>query len=769
MNRPLNATLLAAILGVVSLEAVSQVLVESEAFDQLGGWVLDQQFMDQMGSPFLLAHGLGDPVADAVTTVTLPAAGTYRVWVRTRDWVATWNAPGAPGRFQVLIDGRPIDTTFGTTGAEWHWQDGGAVEIHDTTATVALHDLTGFEGRCDAICFTADNAPAPPNAGGEMAAWRRTLLGYQPEPEDAGSFDLIVVGGGTAGTCAAIAAARLDLSVAFIQDRPVLGGNNSSEVRVWLQGATNGPLYPRIGDVVNELRQAKKAHYGPANTAEIYEDDKKIALARAEENIALYLGHRANAVEMDGEKIGAVIAQDIATARRLRFRGKWVLDSTGDGCVGFLAGADYELTAEGHMGRCNLWHVREMPEPVTFPSCPWALDLSDKPFPGRGGKGGIKQLGGWYWESGFDHDPFAKSEYIRDWNFRAMYGAWDCLKNVDRIYPKHKLTWAAYISGKRESRRLMGDVVLNKQHLMDAVEFPDRCVVTGWKIDLHLPHPAYVKGFEGDAFISHAKFTSYPTPFHVPYRCFYSRNVPNLFMAGRCISVTHDALGTTRVMKTGGLMGEVVGMAAAVCKRHDAMPRDVYNTYWHELDGLMKAGIGRAPPGPNRSDMATPEPPRWLKDTGKNLARSAKAAASGEHSSGTYPASRVNDGNADTTSNASRWISDTNVPNWVELTWEEPQTLNAARVVTGFRDGNGNLVGCIGDFALQHLDPSGDWKDIAGTKVTGNTSFDWGTTFDPVRSLAVRLLVTATHADASRVWEIEFYNLPGTPPSRKEP
>ena len=111
--------------------------------------------MDQMGSPYLLAHGLGVPVKDAVTTAKFPSPGTYRVWVRTRDWVAPWKAPGAPGRFQLLVNGKPLAETFGTKGAEWHWQDGGSVEV-GAEATVALHDLTGFEGRCDAVLFSQD-------------------------------------------------------------------------------------------------------------------------------------------------------------------------------------------------------------------------------------------------------------------------------------------------------------------------------------------------------------------------------------------------------------------------------------------------------------------------------------------------------------------------------------------------------------------------------------------------------------------------------------
>lgn len=309
----------------------------------------------------------------------------------------------------------------------------------------------------------------------------------------------------------------------MIQDRPLLGGNNSSEVRVWLQGARNKEPYPRIGDVVRELEQAKKAHYGPSNTAELYEDEKKLDLVRGEDRLALFLEQRANGVQMDGGRIEAVMAQHTKSGVRRKFTGRWFADTTGDGCLGALAGADLQMTDEGHMGRCNLWNVVETDQTQAFPRCPWALDLSHKPFPGRGTKPDTLKLGGWYWESGFDHDPFEKSEYIRDWNFRAAYGAWAALKNVDKVLPNHKLNWMAHIAGKRESRRLLGDVILSKDDLITGKEYPDGCVPTGWKIDLHLPHPAYEKGFEGDAFISRALFTGTKQPYWVPYRCLYSR------------------------------------------------------------------------------------------------------------------------------------------------------------------------------------------------------------------------------------------------------
>ena len=589
---------------------INSVLVETEAFNHTGGWVIDQQFMDEMGSPFLLAHGLGQPVLDASTSVTFPKAGLYRVWVRTRDWVAPWKTPdtpetkkaeGTPGKFRLLVDDVALDTIFGTKDSDWHWQDGGEIKIDKKQTTIALHDLTGFEGRCDAILFSLDGKLTPPNSQKEMVRFRQKLLGFSKKPTKGGKYDLVVVGGGIAGTCAAISAARNGLKVALINDRPVLGGNNSSEVRVWLNGATHGKNYPRIGDVVKELEQKGRAHYGPDNIAENYEDGKKDSLVRSEQNISLFLGHRANEVEMDGNRIKSVIAQNIVTGQRLRFETKWVADCTGDGSIGFLAGADFDITKKGHMGRCNLWNVKETDEPVTFPSCSWALDLSNKPFPGRGdipgsyGIMGIRALGGWYWESGFDHDPIKNREYIRDWNFRAMYGAWDCLKNVDKQYPNYKLNWAAYISGPRESRRLLGPVVLSKEDLMNQRQWEDGCIITGWDMDLHLPHPDYKQGFEGDAFISQDYHTKYPMPHWLPYRILYSRNINNLFMAGRDVSVTHEALGSARVMRTGGLMGEVVGLASALCKKHNTDPHGVYENHLAEFKKLLSRGVNTTP------------------------------------------------------------------------------------------------------------------------------------------------------------------------------
>jgi hypothetical protein len=602
-RKPIQSILLCVtlLLSFASITAAQTILVEAEAFTNHGGWVVDQQFMDQMGSPFLLAHGLGQPVSDAVTTVTFPAAGKYRVWVRTRDWVAPWKAPGAPGRFQVLVNGAPLNAVFGTKGAAWHWQKGGAIRITNLQSAVSLHDLTGFEGRCDAIIFTTDTNFVPPNTGEQMAVFRSQALGLNSQPKDAGNFDLVVVGGGMSGSCAAVSAARLGLQVALIQNRPVLGGNNSSEVRVHLGGEINLPPYPAIGNVVREL---DSGHQGNARPAQFYDDNRKMSVVQGEENIHLFVNMHAFKVQKQDDRIIAVIAKHIINAGELSFRAPLFVDCTGDGTLGYLAGADYRMGRESKeqtgesmapekpdkmtMGASVMWYSAQSNQPESFPDCPWALQFTEQ---------SCQQVtrGDWNWEAGLHRDQITEFEYIRDHSFRAIYGNWAFQKNHSRNkdkYVKLKLDWVAYIGGKRESRRLIGDVILQQQDIQKRKRFPDSFVTTTWSIDLHYPDPKNSKYFPGQEFrtiCEQPKIKPYP----IPYRCLYSRNVNNLMMAGRCISVTHVALGTVRVMRTCGMMGELVGMAASLCKKYNTDPRGVFQDHLGGLKQIAKNGVGK--------------------------------------------------------------------------------------------------------------------------------------------------------------------------------
>lgn len=579
----------------------SQVLVEAESFTNKGGWVVDQQFMDQMGSPFLMAHGLGKTVADASTKVIFQKTGTYNVFVRTRNWVGYWSDKETPGRFNVIINNKPLKAIFGTQDTEWNWQNGGSVKIKAGESTISLHDLTGFNGRCDAILFSSDPTFRPENSPEKLAAFRKKALGLPEVPESAGKFDLVVIGGGMAGTCAALSAARLGVKVALIQDRPVLGGNNSSEVRVHLGGRINLNPYPALGNLVNEIGPDKG---GNAQPASFYEDQKKLDAVASEKNITLFLNYRANSVEKNGDLIKSVSAVNTENSKELRFEAPLFADCTGDATIGALAGADFMMGREGQseyseptapkvkdkmtMGASVQWYSEEASGTEFFPVIPWGLNFNEK------NAQAIKK-GDWQWETGMNYDQVNDFERIRDYGMMVVFSNWSYLKNrfaENQNFKNSKLSWVAYVAGKRESRRLTGDLVLKEQDLTEQIKYPDGTAPTSWTVDLHYPDPKNTQYFPGEEFISIAKHKPI-YPYAIPYRCLYSRNVNNLFMAGRNISVTHVALGTVRVMRTTGMMGEVVGMAAAVCKNHGALPRKVYESYLSELQILMAKGTGK--------------------------------------------------------------------------------------------------------------------------------------------------------------------------------
>lgn len=575
------------------------ILVEAESFAQKGGWQIDQQFMDVMGSPYLIAHGLGIPVADASTTVEVPAAGTYHVYVRTYNWTSPWTQKKGAGGFSLSINGKKVAAELGCTGNQWEWQPAGRVALKAGKATLRLHDLTGFDGRCDAI-YLSPTTNIPPTAGQALKDFRESHYRAQGIMPTEKHFDFVVVGGGIAGICAAVSAARLGLKVGLVHDRPILGGNNSSEVRVHLGGRIDIGRYPALGGLLKEFGPTQ---LGNAQPAANYKDSEKMRIVSAEPNITLLLSSHVEKVNKRGSRIESVVARNIETNQLTTITAPLFADCTGDGTVGYLAGAQYHIGREARadygeslapekadkmtLGSSVQWYSVKGERAKRFPEFNYGVTFNETTAE-------KVYRGDWTWETGLNKDQLGDFERVRDYGLMVVFSNWSYLKNhsaVKKDYSNRSLEWVAYVAGKRETRRLMGDYVMSQQDIEKNVYHEDASFTTTWSIDLHYPDSVNNSHFPGNAFKAISEqHTIYP--YAAPYRCLYSRNVDNLFMAGRDISVTHVALGTTRVMRTTGMMGEVVGMAASICKKHDVQPRAVYTTYLDELKALMQKGIG---------------------------------------------------------------------------------------------------------------------------------------------------------------------------------
>ena len=566
-----------------------EVLIEAESFKEKGGWVVDPQFVEQMGSPYLLAHGLGNPVRNAKSAFKVPSSGNYFVWVRTKNWVpGEWEAPGT---FKLLINGEELKPVLGTPEG-WNWQYAGNTYIKDTIAEIELKDLTGFEGRCDAIYLSTEKSN-PPATLKELSEWRKKLLKESEVPQRNELFDLVVVGGGIAGCAASIAAAEQGLNVALIQDRPVLGGNASSEIRINVEGITW-----KSNRILSMLNTGKWQNGSPESS----DDDKKRQdnMARYK-NISIFLNYRAYEVNVISDSITSVDARQTSTGKTIRFSAPLFVDCTGDGWIGYWAGAEYMYGREDSlkynenwdlykelwsparpdkriMGSSVLWRTIDKGYPVTFPAVPWAMKIA----------GGYSATEGtWNWEySNNDLNQIEDAEEIRDHMLRAIYGSFFNAKQKPEN-ANLALEWISYLIGKRESRRLVGDYIYTFQDEKKMVEFPDAVAMEKRNIDVH--YQLNQKDSVQPDFLAEALYYKVDH-YYIPYRSLYSKNIKNLLMAGRCFSCSHVGLGGPRVMNTTGQMGVAVGYAASLCKKYRTNPRGVYFSHIEELKNMIFTG-----------------------------------------------------------------------------------------------------------------------------------------------------------------------------------
>ncbi|MCM8807307.1 MAG: FAD-dependent oxidoreductase [Candidatus Omnitrophica bacterium] len=429
-------------------------------------------------------------------------------------------------------------------------------------------------------------------------------------------YQLVVCGGGLAGVCAAIAGKRLGLSTCIIQDRPVFGGNASSEIRVNIGGACSFNAWARETGIISEifLEERKRNYEYHRTTWNNGILDIVLYEFLRNEGVDMYLNTSVRkAIMKSKEEIEGVFCVQLGTEKEFIIYGDYFVDATGDGVVGFSAGAEFRIGREskyefneelapekedmGIMGNSLLFFVRDVGRPVKFIPPEWAVKYE---------KDDIclkmryhEDLPGYWWiEIGYPFDPIYDNEEIKHNLVSHVLGVWDHLKNSEEHKEKFKnfvLEWVSMVPGKRESRRFIGDYILNENDIKKRKKFEDAIAYGGWFIDLHIPggilakdqppEPSHVFDMEKHNEEMDKRFVYV---YQIPYRCVYSKNIKNLFFAGRNISVTHVALGTTRLMGTCSIIGQAVGTSVYLCEKYNLKPREIYEKgYFKELQQIL--------------------------------------------------------------------------------------------------------------------------------------------------------------------------------------
>lgn len=439
--------------------------------------------------------------------------------------------------------------------------------------------------------------------------------------------DICIVGGGLSGLCAAIAAAREGARVLLMQDRPVLGGNASSEIRMWVRGAAGKEN--RETGIISELEE-ENIYRNPALVYSHW-DSVLWGKARAEENIELLLNCSCVDADLseDGKTILSVKGWQLTTYTWHTVYAEYFADCSGDSVLAPLTGAKYRVGREGHdeynesigpvtsdrktMGMSCLMQARETDHPVPFIPPEWAnvyekdedfdyvppvdrYQIDDKNDV-KGNEQAKKakictrphtlETSGtnfWWMELGGEYDSIHDTEMLRDELLKTAYGIWDHIKNRgDHGAENWELEWVGFLPGKRESRRYVGAHVLTQGDVESGGHFDDIVAYGGWTMDDH--HPG---GIQTPHDQPPSRLHPAPSPYGIPYRVLYSESLKNLFFAGRNISATHAANSSTRVMATCALLGQAMGTAASMCVLQQLTPQEVYEREIRTLQKKLK-------------------------------------------------------------------------------------------------------------------------------------------------------------------------------------
>jgi hypothetical protein len=637
---------------------------------------------------------------------------------------------------------------FGTLGAGYSL----VVLADRLPAAEQAPDLTGrIRGEMDRL--------APPDAAP-----------FAPEPHmrlvelDA---DLLVAGGGLAGVCAAVAAARNGARVVLIQDRSRLGGNSSSEVKMHVVGANSHRSRPgwRESGLIEEFRLDDAAN-NPQRCWELWDlllYDKVIS----EPNITLLLETTLYRAEIEQGRIRRVIARSDKSETQYRVRAKIFCDATGDSRLGLEAGADMRTGREARhefneslapekadnetLGSSILFTSRLYHKAMPFTPPQWARKVTKEQLRFRDVGPHNWEYGYWWIEWGGNRDIVHDNERIRFELLSIVMGVWDYIKNSGEhtASANWALDWVGMMPGKRGGRRLLGDHILTQADLMSG-SFEDAVAIGGWPMDDHPPG-----GFDRADLPPNTVLRT-PEVYDIPLRSLYSRNIPNLMMAGRNISATHAAFTSTRVMATCAVIGQAVGTAGAISAERGITPRQLAND---------RALVSRLQQRLLRDDQTIKHVRNQDPD---DLARQAKLTASAGDPSAVIdgclrdvPKSEIHHWSATLDGG----------PAWIELSWPKPRRIRELQLTfdTGFQREltlsasdtvtNGIVRApqpeTVRDYEILYRS-NDDWKSLG--KVTRNHLRVNRHRFDPVETAAVRIRVDATNGAAdARIFEIRAY------------
>ena len=581
------------------------------------------------------------------------------------------------------------------------------------------------------------------------------------------TFDVAVIGGGVAGLCAAVSAARHGAKTVLVQNRPVLGGNASSEIHVPINGSyhfKNKFGVDRETGIVEEI-QLENRYYNVQNSWEVW-DHVMYDYVTRQENLTLMLNTQAMEAVMDGNSIKKAICFQFSTESKIIISADVFIDCSGDGALAASAGAEYRTGREGKaefnekyapdepdgwvMGDSIQFSSKDMGYPVPFNPPSFAIKYD----PSKANKRNITQLscGFWWVELGSDLDIVDVTEENRHKLLGYLYGAWDYVKNSGKFPEAANLVldWVGSVPGRRESRRFMGDYILNENDLTKFTHFDDAIAYGGgWSLDEHCP--GGILNDKEPASYFHQRFEKM---FEIPYRCIYSKNIDNLMFAGRNVSVTHIALSATRLIAICGLVGQAAGTAAAMCMEYKTSPRGVYKKHIPELQERLL-----------RDDCYIPNRPA---NDGADLARKAKIEASSTTSGNV---ALLTDGySRDEVNRIHHWQSDGLNPDLI-LSWDKPVSLSSVEIKC---DSNlhteiqihpniekrrkqrpGMPVELVKKVSVE-AEVNGVWKEL--TEIDNNLHRLIKLNFSPVRTSRIRVNLKETYgASDVRLFEVRCY------------